>query len=68
MIEVVCTRKDSACVWLSMEQLFVLSEACDRAGWSAVVNGERIKGDAMLDMKSDIVAVRKEVYDEEGDC
>lgn len=66
MIEVVCTRKDAACVWLSLDQLFTLSEACDRAGWAAVVNGERGKGDAMLDLKSDIVKVRQEVYDEES--
>lgn len=68
MIEVVSTRKNSACVWLSVEQLIVLSEACYRAGWNAVINGERIKGDAMLDMRTEIDAVRREVYDEEDDC
>lgn len=67
MIEIVCTRKEAVCVWLTMEQLFVLSEACDRAGWGAIVNGERIRGEVMLDMKSDIVEVRNEVYYEEVD-
>ena len=68
MIEIVCTNKNAACVWLTLEQLFLLSEACDRAGWNAIMNDERGRGNAILDIKSDIVEVIEEAIYEEGDC
>lgn len=67
MIEVVNTRKDSACVWLSADKLRLLYHACVQRGHALDLNEEIDKADELYDMARDIVEVLKEVSDEESD-
>lgn len=67
MIEVVNTRKDSACVWLSLEQLYNLRKACTAMGFDLDLDGKTDEADTLLDLAGDCYDVIKEVSDEEGD-
>lgn len=67
MIEVVNTRKDSACVWLSLDQLYKLQKACTAMGFDLDLDGKTDEANGLLDLAGDCYAVIKEVCDEEGD-
>lgn len=68
MIEVVCTRINSACVWLNIDQLLCLQEACNAMGYDLDLDGKTDEADKLFDLATDCCAVIREVCNEEGDC
>lgn len=68
MIEVVCTRKDSACVWLREDQMYYLKKACIAVGFDLDLDGKSDEADTYFDLAADMAEVIAEVCDEESDC
>lgn len=68
MIDVVCTNRGGACVWLREEQLHHLRKACNAIGFDLDLDGKSDEADEYLDLAADIAEVIAEVCDEESDC